>query len=67
MNDAFDGDNPALLNDDVMCKRNPCTAVTFATNHDTDEIWKERIGLFYYFNSKGHLAIFLRKLPRMLK
>ena len=67
MNDAFDGDNPAVFNDDIMCKRNPCKAITFVKNHDTNEIWKERIGLFLCFTLIRVSAIFLRKLPRMVK
>jgi alpha-amylase len=34
------------LNDDMMWKRNPYKAVTFVTNHDTDEIYNKHNGAY---------------------
>jgi alpha-amylase len=59
MNDAFDGNNLNLLNDDMMWKRNPYKAVTFVTNHDTDEIYNKQLA-YAYFNSRRLSTLFTR-------
>ena len=58
MNDAFDGNNLTLLYDDMMWKRNPFKAVTFVTNHDTDEIWKKTLAYAYILTHEGYPTIF---------
>ena len=58
MNDAFDGNNLALLYDDMMWKRNPFKAVTFVTNHDTDEIWNKMLAYAYILTHEGYPTIF---------
>lgn len=58
MNDAFDGNNLALLNDDMMWKRDPFKAVTFVTNHDTDEIWEKMLAYAYILTHEGYPTIF---------
>ncbi|MFV8326713.1 alpha-amylase [Flavobacterium sp. ZS1P14] len=66
MNDAFDGNNLALLNDDMMWKRNPYKAVTFVTNHDTDEIWKKELAYAYILTHEGYPTIFYRDYEEWL-
>ncbi len=58
MNDAFDGNNLNLLNDDMMWKRNPYKAVTFVANHDTDEIWNKMLAYAYILTHEGYPTIF---------
>ncbi|WP_420315888.1 alpha-amylase [Ekhidna sp.] len=58
MNDAFDGNNLNILNDDMMWKRNPYKAVTFVTNHDTDEIWNKMLAYAYILTHEGYPTIF---------
>lgn len=66
MNDAFDGNNLALLNDDMMWKRNPYKAVTFVTNHDTDEIWNKLLAYSYILTHEGYPTIFYRDYEEWL-
>ncbi len=66
MNDAFDGNNLALLNDDMMWKRNPFKAVTFVTNHDTDEIWEKMLAYAYILTHEGYPTIFYRDYEEWL-
>ncbi len=58
MNDAFDGNNLSILNDDMMWKRNPYRAVTFVTNHDTDEIYNKMLAYAYILTHEGYPTIF---------
>lgn len=58
MNDAFDGNNLYKLNDDMMWKRNPFKAVTFVTNHDTDEIYNKMLAYAYILTHEGYPCIF---------
>lgn len=58
MNDAFDGGNLNLLNDDMMWKRNSYKAVTFVTNHDTDEIWNKMLAYAYILTHEGYPCVF---------
>ncbi|MEL6866968.1 MAG: alpha-amylase [Bacteroidota bacterium] len=66
MNDAFDGNNLNVLNDDMMWKRNPFKAVTFVTNHDTDEIWKKMLAYAYILTHEGYPTIFYRDYEEWL-
>lgn len=66
MNDAFDGNNLNLLNDDMMWKRNPYKAVTFVTNHDTDEIWSKMLAYAYILTHEGYPTIFYRDYEEWL-
>lgn len=66
MNDAFDGNNLNLLNDDMMWKRNPFKAVTFVTNHDTDEIWNKMLAYAYILTHEGYPTIFYRDYEEWL-
>jgi alpha-amylase len=60
MNDAFDGNNLNLLNDDMMWKRNSYKAVTFVTNHDTDEISSKMLAYAYILTHEGYPTIFYK-------
>ncbi len=66
MNDAFDGNNLAVLYDDMMWKRNPFKAVTFVTNHDTDEIWNKMLAYAYILTHEGYPTIFYRDYEEWL-
>ncbi|WP_264565253.1 alpha-amylase [Flavobacterium sp. N3904] len=66
MNDAFDGNNLNLLTDDMMWKRNPYKAVTFVTNHDTDEIWAKELAYAYILTHEGYPTIFYRDYEEWL-
>jgi alpha-amylase len=66
MNDAFDGNNLNLLTDDMMWKRNPYKAVTFVTNHDTDEIWVKDLAYAYILTHEGYPTIFYRDYEEWL-
>ncbi len=58
MNDAFDGNDLTKLNNDMMWKRNPFKAVTFVTNHDTDEIWSKMLAYAYILTHEGYPCMF---------
>ncbi len=60
MNDAFDGNNLSILYDDMMWKRNPYKAVTFVTNHDTDEIQNKVLAYAYILTHEGYPTIFYK-------
>lgn len=66
MNDAFDGNNLSVLYDDMMWKRNPYKAVTFVTNHDTDEIWNKMLAYAYILTHEGYPTIFYRDYEEWL-
>ncbi len=66
MNDAFDGNNLNVLNDDMMWKRNSFKAVTFVTNHDTDEIWNKMLAYAYILTHEGYPTIFYRDYEEWL-
>ena len=66
MNDAFDGNNLNVLNDDMMWKRNSFKAVTFVTNHDTDEIWSKMLAYAYILTHEGYPTIFYRDYEEWL-
>jgi alpha-amylase len=66
MKDAFDGNNLALLNDDMFWKRNPYKAVTFVSNHDTNEISKKNLSYAYILTHEGYPTIFYRDYEEWL-
>jgi alpha-amylase len=66
MNDAFDGNNLNLLNDDMMWKRNPYKAVTFVTNHDTDEIYNKQLAYAYILTHEGYPTLFYKDYEEWL-
>jgi alpha-amylase len=66
MNDAFDGKDLTKLNNDMMWKRNPFQAVTFVTNHDTDEIWNKMLAYAYILTHEGYPCVFYRDYEEWL-
>jgi len=66
MHDAFDGNNLALLYDDMMWKRNPFKAVTFVSNHDTNIIWNKNLAYAYILTGEGYPTIFYRDYEEWL-
>ncbi len=58
MNAAFDDNDLTRLNDDMLLKRNAYRAVTFVTNHDTDEIWNKMLAYAYILTHEGYPTIF---------
>lgn len=66
MNDAFDGNDLTKLNNDMMWKRNAFRAVTFVTNHDTDEIWNKILAYAYILTHEGYPCIFYRDYEEWL-
>jgi len=66
MNDAFDGNNLNVLTDDMMWKRNSYKAVTFVTNHDTDEIGSKELAYAYILTHEGYPTIFYRDYEEWL-
>ncbi|WP_130305980.1 alpha-amylase [Ancylomarina subtilis] len=66
MNDAFDGNDLTKLNNDMMWKRNAFRAVTFVTNHDTDEIWNKKLAYAYILTHEGYPCVFYRDYEEWL-
>lgn len=66
MNDAFDGNDLTKLNNDMMWKRNAFKAVTFVTNHDTDEIWNKKLAYAYILTHEGYPCVFYRDYEEWL-
>jgi len=67
MNDAFDGNDLNKLNDDMLWKRNSSKAVTFVTNHDTDEIYDGKMLAYaYILTHEGYPTIFYRDYEEWL-
>lgn len=66
MNDAFDGNDLTKLNNDMLWKRNAMKAVTFVTNHDTDEIWEKMLAYAYILTHEGYPTIFYRDYEEWL-
>ncbi|AZQ43647.1 alpha-amylase [Nonlabens ponticola] len=59
MKDAFQGNNLSLLNGDMLLKRNPGKAVTFVANHDTDEIFNNKLLAYaYILTHEGYPTMF---------
>ncbi|CAL2101336.1 Alpha-amylase SusA, family GH13_7 lipoprotein precursor [Tenacibaculum sp. 190130A14a] len=67
MKDAFDGNNLNKLNDDMLWKRNSMRAVTFVTNHDTNEIYHGKMLAYaYILTHEGYPTIFYRDYEEWL-
>lgn len=66
MNDAFDGNDLTKLNNDMLWKRNSQKAVTFVTNHDTDEIWNKMLAYAYILTHEGYPTMFYRDYEEWL-
>lgn len=66
MNDAFDGNDLTKLNNDMLWKRNAQKAVTFVTNHDTDEIWNKMLAYAYILTHEGYPTMFYRDYEEWL-
>lgn len=67
MRDAFEGNNLNRLNDDMLWKRNASKAVTFVTNHDTDEIFNGKMLAYaYILTHEGYPTIFYRDYEEWL-
>lgn len=66
MDEAFDGNNMAKLNDDMLWKRDPFKAVTFVANHDTDIIWDKMLAYAYIMTHEGYPCVFYRDYEEWL-
>jgi alpha-amylase len=67
MDAAFDGNDLNRLNDDMLWKRNAMKAVTFVTNHDTDEIYNGKMLAYaYILTHEGYPTIFYRDYEEWL-
>lgn len=67
MRDAFTGNNLNLLNGDMLWKRNASRAMTFVTNHDTDEIYSGKMLAYaYILTHEGYPTIFYRDYEEWL-
>lgn len=67
MRDAFDGNNLNRLNDDMLWKRGGAKAVTFVTNHDTNEIYGGKMLAYaYILTHEGYPTIFYRDYEEWL-
>ncbi|OUS03163.1 alpha-amylase [Flavobacteriales bacterium 33_180_T64] len=67
MRDAFIGNNLSVLNDNMLWKQDASKAVTFVTNHDTDEIINNKILAYaYILTHEGYPTIFYRDYEEWL-
>lgn len=67
MDAAFDGNDLNRLNDDMLWKRNSMRAVTFVTNHDTDDIYNGKMLAYaYILTHEGYPAIFYKDYEEWL-
>jgi alpha-amylase len=67
MKDAFQGNNLNALNNDMLWKRNASRAVTFVSNHDTDEISNNKILAYaYILTHEGYPTVFYRDYEEWL-
>ena len=61
MKEAFEGNNLNKLNDDMLWKHNASRAVTFVTNHDTDEIINGKMLAYaYILTHEGYPTMFYK-------
>ncbi|KQC34425.1 alpha-amylase [Nonlabens sp. YIK11] len=59
MKDAFQNNDLTNLNGDMLLKRQPSKAVTFVANHDTDEIFNNKILAYaYILTHEGYPTMF---------
>lgn len=67
MKDAFDGNNLNKLRDDMLWKRGGTKAVTFVSNHDTNEIFGGKMLAYaYILTHEGYPTIFYRDYEEWL-
>ena len=67
MKDAFVGNNLNALNDNMLWKQNASRAMTFVTNHDTDEIINNKILAYaYILTHEGYPTIFYKDYEEWL-
>ena len=67
MRDAFVGNDLNALSGDMLWKRNASRAVTFVANHDTDEIYNNKLLAYaYILTHEGYPAIFYRDYEEWL-
>lgn len=67
MRDAFEGNDLTKLQDDMLWKRNPMRAVTFVTNHDTDEIYSGKMLAYaYIMTHEGYPTVFYQDYEEWL-
>jgi len=61
MKEAFEGNNLTKLNDDMLWKHDASKAVTFVTNHDTDEIFNGKMLAYaYILTHEGYPTMFYK-------
>ncbi|VXC38675.1 Alpha-amylase [Flavobacterium sp. 9AF] len=67
MDEAFDGNDLSKLSSgDMLWKRRPFRAVTFVSNHDTDQIWNKNLAYAYILTHEGYPTIFYRDYEEWL-
>lgn len=66
MNNAFDDNDLTQLNNDMMWKQDGTKAVTFVTNHDTDEIWNKMLAYAYILTHEGYPCVFYQDYEEWL-
>ncbi|QXP61440.1 alpha-amylase [Olleya sp. HaHaR_3_96] len=67
MKDAFVGNNLNALSDNMLWKQNASRAMTFVTNHDTDEIINNKILAYaYILTHEGYPTIFYKDYEEWL-
>ncbi|MEE1899263.1 alpha-amylase [Flavobacterium rakeshii] len=67
MRDAFMGNDLTQLNGDMLLKRNSYKAVTFVANHDTDEIYNNKLLAYaYIMTHEGYPCVFYRDYEEWL-
>jgi alpha-amylase len=67
MRDAFANNDLTQLNGDMLLKRNPYRAVTFVSNHDTNEIFNGKLLAYaYILTHEGYPTMFYRDYEEWL-
>ena len=67
MRDAFGNNDLTQLNGDMLLKRNSYRAVTFVTNHDTNEIYNHKLLAYaYILTHEGYPCVFYRDYEEWL-
>jgi alpha-amylase len=67
MRDALNNNDLTQLNGDMLLKRNAYRSVTFVANHDTDEIYSNKILAYaYIMTHEGYPCVFYRDYEEWL-
>ncbi|SHI77129.1 alpha-amylase [Mesonia phycicola] len=67
MKDAFDGNDLTKLQENMLWKRNPMRAVTFVSNHDTNEIYNGKMLAYaYILTHEGYPCVFYQDYEEWL-